>query len=177
MWQDLRFGIRALAGSPGFTAVAIMALALGIGANATVFSLANAILFKNLPFADSEHVLYVTSLNVKNPRGSDVISRPDYDDLRSQLKSFTGLGAARLERVNLSDDANLPDSYTVAHLGASSFTVLGQRPVSGATSRRKTRNPERNRSPSSPTPFGTSGTPRTPPLWAGKSVSIPFPPR
>ena len=131
MWQDVRFGIRALAGNPGFTAVAITALALGIGANATVFSLANAILFKNLPFADSEHVLYLTALSVKEHWTTDEISRPEYDDLRSQLKSFAGLGAAWRERVNLSDNANVPDGYIATHLSASSFPVLGQRPVIG----------------------------------------------
>jgi len=131
MWQDVRFGIRALAGNPGFTAVAITALALGIGANATVFSLANAILFKNLPFADSEHVLYLTALSVKDHWMTDEISRPDYDDLRSQLKSFTGLGAAWREQVNLSDDANVPDRYIAAHLTASGFPVLGQQPMIG----------------------------------------------
>ncbi|HYL76873.1 MAG TPA: ABC transporter permease [Bryobacteraceae bacterium] len=131
MWQDIRFGIRTLAQNPGFTVVAITALALGIGANATVFSLANAILFKNLPFADSDRVLYITSFNPKNPRGNDGMSRPDYDDLRAQGRSFSGLGAAWRERVNLSDDANLPDSYTSAHITANSFALLGQQPVIG----------------------------------------------
>src|SRR5260370_42349632 len=112
MWQDRRFGFRPLAKNPGFTAVAVIALALGIGANATVFSLVNAILFKNLPFPDSDRVLYVASVNVKNPRDSNEISRPDFDGLRSQVKSFSGLAAARLHRVNLSDDANTPDGYT-----------------------------------------------------------------
>ncbi len=92
MWQDLRFGVRTLAKNPGFTAVAVIALALGIGANATVFSLANAILFKDLPFADSGKLLYVASQDVKNPQDQEGMSRPDYDDLRAEVKSFTGLG-------------------------------------------------------------------------------------
>src|SRR6266404_3125138 len=100
MWQDLRFGIRTLAKSPGFTAVAITALALGIGANATVFSLANAILFKNLPFADSDRILYVTTFNPKNPHAEAEMSGLDYDDLRAQAKSFSGLGANWRGRVN-----------------------------------------------------------------------------
>src|SRR6266404_7002254 len=131
MWQDLRFGIRTLAKGPGFTAVAITALALGIGANATVFSLANAILFKNLPFAESDRVLYVTSFDPKNPRGNNQISGLDFADLRSQLKSFSGLGANTVERVNLSGVASLPESYISAHISANSFAVLGQQPVIG----------------------------------------------
>src|SRR5438477_651714 len=131
MWQDIRFGFRTLAKNPGFTAVAVIALALGIGANATVFSLVNGILFKNLPFPDSDRVLYVTTLNVKNARSSTDISRPDFDDLRSQTKSFAGLAAAWRDRANLSDDTNSPDSYTAAHVTSNGFAVLGQRPIMG----------------------------------------------
>jgi putative ABC transport system permease protein len=71
MWQDIRLAFRTLAKNRGFAAVAVTALALGIGANATVFSLVNAILFKNLAFTDSERVLYITSFNPKNPRGNE----------------------------------------------------------------------------------------------------------
>lgn len=131
MWQDLRFGLRTLSKNPGFTAVAMTALALGIGANATVFSLVNAILFKNLPFADSERVLYITSFNASKARSSNAISWLDYQDLRSELKSFTGLGASTREFVNLSDDASVPDGYPSARVTANSFTVLGQRPILG----------------------------------------------
>ena len=120
-----------MAKSPGFTTVAIVALALGIGANATVFSLANAILFKNLPFADSDRVLYVTTFDPMKPHSDAGMSGLDYDDLRSQVKSFNGLGATWRGRVNLSDVANLPESYDSAHLSANSFAVLGQQPVIG----------------------------------------------
>lgn len=109
MWQDLRFGLRTLSRNPGFAAVAIVALGLGIGANATVFSLINGILFKGLPFPDSERILYISSQNTRTPRGPGGISRPDYDDLRAQSKSFTGLAAATRERVSLSDDVNAPE--------------------------------------------------------------------
>ncbi len=56
--EDLRYGLRTLLKNPGFTAVAVTALALGIGVNATVFTLANAILFRNLPFDDADRILY-----------------------------------------------------------------------------------------------------------------------
>src|SRR5262249_9160952 len=131
MWQDLRFGIRTLSKNPGFAGVAIVALALGIGANATVFSLVNGILFKSLPFPDSERVLYITSQNIKNPNGPTGISQPDYDDLRAQLKSFAGLAAATRDRVNLSDDVNAPDSFTNTHVTANTFSVVGLPPIIG----------------------------------------------
>lgn len=131
MWQDFRFGIRALAKSPGFSAAAIIALALGIGANTTVFSLVNGILFKSLPFRDSERVLYITSHHRKTSNGPTEISRPDYDDLRAQLKSFAGLAAATGDRVNLSDSVNAPDTYTSSHVTANAFSVVGLPPILG----------------------------------------------
>jgi hypothetical protein len=57
--QDLRFGMRMLAKDPGFTAVVVITLALGIGANTTVFTLVNAVLFKGLPFEHSERVMHL----------------------------------------------------------------------------------------------------------------------
>jgi hypothetical protein len=68
MWDDLRFGFRSFAKSPGFTIVAVIALALGIGVNATVFSLVNGILYKNLPFA-GERVLYLLNTNIPRRNG------------------------------------------------------------------------------------------------------------
>ena len=84
MWQDVRFGLRTLAKNPGFTAVAGTALALGIGANATVFSLVNGLLLKNLPFPESDRILYLNTQQRKNPDGNDGNSLPDYRDLRAQ---------------------------------------------------------------------------------------------
>src|SRR5204862_257602 len=81
--NDLRFAIRTLAKNPGFTAVAVTALALGIGVNATVFSLANAILFKDLPFADSERVVFLTSANSHRFAGPGGISYADFHDLQA----------------------------------------------------------------------------------------------
>ena len=92
--EDLRFGFRTLSKNPGFTAVAITALALGIGVNATVFSLSNAILFKNLPFANSDHVLYLSSTNPTKPHWWSGFSYPDYLELKGQLKSFDAVGAS-----------------------------------------------------------------------------------
>jgi putative ABC transport system permease protein len=131
MWQDFRYGLRTLRKNPGFTAVAITALALGIGANATVFSLANAILFKNLPFPESERVQYVTAFNVKNPRGNDHLSLPDYRDVSAQVKSFTGLAAYQRDFVNVSDDANTPENYNAGRITANAFSVLALRPMMG----------------------------------------------
>jgi len=131
MWQEIRFAFRTLGRTPGFTTVAIVVLALGIGVNATVFSMVNAILFKNLPFADSDRVLYLTSFNLKNPAWSYGVSFPDYQDLSSSVKSFEGLGASSRSRANLSDDIGVPESYGGAQITANSFSLIGQRPILG----------------------------------------------
>ena len=128
--EDLRFGLRTLAKSPGFTAVAVAALALGIGVNAAVFSLANAVLFKNLPFAHSDQVLYIVSKNPANP-GWFGSSFPDYRDIASQVKSFDAVGASTQDSANLSDRTAAPEVYRGAGVTANTFSLIGQKPVLG----------------------------------------------
>ncbi len=131
MWHDLRFGFRTLAKNPGFTAVAVTALALGIGVNATVFSLVNAILYKNLPFADSDRILYLFNANTHNPQIDGGISYPDFRDLQAQVTSFSGLGANTGCLGNFSDSQSLPENYRCAQITANTFAVLGQKPILG----------------------------------------------
>jgi hypothetical protein len=61
--EDVRYGLRTLAKNPGFTLVAVSALSLGIGVNATVFTLSNAVLFKNMPFDQNDRILYMSTRN------------------------------------------------------------------------------------------------------------------
>lgn len=129
--EDLRFGLRTLAKNPGFAAVAITALALGIGVNATVFSLSNAVLFKNLPFAKSDHVLYIVSTNSTKPHWWPVFSYPDYLELRAQLKSFDAVGASTEVSANISDHTASPEGYHGARVSANTFALIGQKPIAG----------------------------------------------
>jgi predicted permease len=131
MWQDIRFGFRTLAKNPGYTTVAIMALALGIGANATVFSLANAVLYKNLPFADSDKILYVTSANIHSPRAPEGISYPELRDLQQRSKSFTAFGAYVGCSGNFADSSAFPENYRCQQVTANAFSIIGQRPILG----------------------------------------------
>src|SRR5919199_3768607 len=91
LWQDLRYGARMLWQNPGFAAVAVLSLALGIGANTSVFSFVNAVLLKPLPVADPARLVYVFSGNRSTPY--NVASYPDYVDLRDKSRSFDGLAA------------------------------------------------------------------------------------
>ncbi len=131
LFQDVRFGVRTLLKNPGFTAVAVTALALGIGANATVFSLVNALLFKSLPFDQNDRVLYLSSSDARSGRSCGTLSFPDYSDLRDQTKSFTALAAHQGCPGNFSDDRAFPESYRCTQVTANAFTVIGHKPILG----------------------------------------------
>lgn len=90
--EDLRYGFRTLAKNPGFTTVAVIALALGIGANATVFAIVNGVLFKNMPFVD-DRVLYLSTKNLNRGERRSGVSWPDFRDWRDHVKSFDGMAA------------------------------------------------------------------------------------
>src|SRR6476660_1942823 len=96
LWQDLRYGGRMLAASPGFACIAILSLAIGIGANCAIFSFADALLLRPLPVPRPGELLTVGSrLSVEAFGGASGIntSYRDYVDLRDRNKSFEGLAA------------------------------------------------------------------------------------
>src|SRR5262249_58388256 len=95
LWQDLQYGCRTLAASPGFTLVAVVSLAIGIGANSAIFSFADALLLRPLPVARPGEVMTVgsaASLEALNA-STLVASYPEYTDIRDRAKSFEGLAA------------------------------------------------------------------------------------
>src|ERR1700691_2825860 len=87
--SDVRLAFRTLVKNPGFTAVAVTTLALGIGVNATVFTVTNAVLFKGFPLVEqNDRLLYVSN----GGSGGCCVSYPDFEDIRSQSKSFQAMG-------------------------------------------------------------------------------------
>ncbi len=134
MLQDLRFALRLIVKERWFSSVAVLALALGIGLNATVFTLVNAVLIRGLPFKDSQD-LYVLSWLSK--RGGDFgpgrigLSYPELKEWREQTKAFSGLGAWTGQNMNIADDRGLPEQARGAYLTANTFSVLGQQPLLG----------------------------------------------
>jgi predicted permease len=89
LWQDLRYGARALLKTPGFTAVAVLSLALGIGANTAIFSLADKVLFKKLPVEEPDRLVVVSATS--NRGLGTVFSHPDFADYRANNQVFDGL--------------------------------------------------------------------------------------
>src|ERR1700722_16017870 len=108
LFEDIRYGARTLAKNPGFTIVAVAALALGIGVNATVFSLSNGVLFKSMPFDRNDRVLYLSSRNANRGNQRASVSYADFRDWKTQAKSFDELAAFRGSGVNYSDKAAIP---------------------------------------------------------------------
>ena len=103
LWQDLRHGLRMLTSKPGFTAIAVAVLALGIGANTAIFSLVNAFLLKPLLIQRPERITGVYSRDLRNPGSFRAFSYPNYVDLREKNPVFTSLTAHNLAMVGLAE--------------------------------------------------------------------------
>ena len=129
MLQDLRFALRLLVKERWFSAVAIVALSLGIGLNATVFTLVNAVLIRGLPFEDSQN-LYMLAWQHKRG-GNNNVSYPEFKEWREQSKVFSGLAGWTNLSMTVSDDRGLPEQARAAYLTANAFSVVGQRLLLG----------------------------------------------
>ncbi|HKW74614.1 MAG TPA: ABC transporter permease [Terriglobales bacterium] len=130
--QDIRFGLRTLGKAPGFTIIAVLTLALGIGANTAIFSIVNAVLLKPLPFPEPDRLLYVNSnySNLKDVSRPFAISYPDFFDWRSTTKSFSGMAAYHGDSFTLT---GLPQPLHIngATVTGGFFTTVGQQPFLG----------------------------------------------
>ncbi len=128
--QDLRYGVRMLLKRPGFTAIAILTLALGIGANTAIFSVVNAVLLRPLPYTEPERLVAIWETNKKNPAGKGSVSYPNFFDWRTQNKSFERMAAYYTNSVTLTGVAT-PVNLRCAIVSAELFALLGARPEQG----------------------------------------------
>jgi putative ABC transport system permease protein len=129
--DDFRFGLRSMRKNPGFTATAVIALALGLGANATVFAIANGLLFRTMPGVD-HRILYLSTRNPSHGQPSLGVSWPDFRDWHAQVHSFDALGAYDFKFLsNVSDNSGLPARYNVSAMSANSFAAIEQKPLLG----------------------------------------------
>ncbi len=129
LWQDIKFGTRLLVKARWFTLAAGTALALGIGANTTVFTLVNAVLFRGLPFDDPESIVSIWAENEQNQRRP--LSHPNYLDIHDQSRTITSFGAILNSTVNLADDGQPPERIQGAYVSGDFFRMLGEQPVLG----------------------------------------------
>jgi putative ABC transport system permease protein len=128
--QDIRYGIRMLAKNPGFTAIAVLTLALGIGANTAIFSVVNAELLRPLPFCEPSQLVRVASANARVHTVSGSVSYPDFADWRSQNHVFQNM-AAYVDSSFALTGIEQPAHLAAATVSASMFDLLGVSPELG----------------------------------------------
>ena len=93
LWQDIKYGVRMFVKSPGFTLVAVLALALGIGTNTAIFSVVNGVLLRPLPYPGAERLVYFEGINPERGISEGSLSLPDYLDWQSQTDAFESIAA------------------------------------------------------------------------------------
>jgi putative ABC transport system permease protein len=121
LWQDIKYGTRMLLKNPGITAIVILALALGIGANTAIFSVVNSVLLRPLPYQDSDRLVF---LNEKSAVLDEMsISYPNFEDWRAQNQSFEHIGVYNRSSYNLTGTGEAERIIT-GQVSADLFTVL-----------------------------------------------------
>ncbi|HUI41914.1 MAG TPA: ABC transporter permease [Terriglobia bacterium] len=143
--QDLRYSLRQLRRSPGFTAVAVVTVALGIGANTLIFSVVNAAILHPLPFRDASGIMTLwVSDTAEGYSGPGTICDPDYPEWRNENPSLGQVAGFRGETANLTG-AGEPVRLIGAEASASLFPLLGVSPVVGRGFSPQEEQPDRNR--------------------------------
>ena len=132
--QDLRYGLRMLRRTPGFTAIAVVALALGIGANTAIFSVAEAFLLKPLPFADLHRLVMVLEVVPHEATAINSVAPATYLDWKEQSRSFEQLGGFVWNEMNLTGNG-VPEKIEGVNVSANFFGILRARAAMGRTFR------------------------------------------
>jgi predicted permease len=143
LWQDLRYGVRALVRNPGFTAIAVLALALGIGANSAIFSVVNTVLLQPLPYKDSDRLVMVWEDDTAGGFPKDTPAVANYIDWRDQNQVFEGMAAMADQSFNLTGIGD-PERIEGKLVSANLFSLLGVAPQVGRTFLSEEDQPGRN---------------------------------
>ncbi len=142
--QDARYGLRMLLKRPGFTAVAIITLALGIGANTAIFSVLNAVLLRPLPFKDPDRLVMVWETNAKYDIRTGVTSYAAFRDWKEQNQVFESMVASAGQSFNLTADDE-PERVSGMRVSPEVFEFTGTKPVLGRGFLQEEEQPGRNR--------------------------------
>ena len=131
--NDLRLAIRMMAGRPGMSALAIVALALGIGLTTTMFSIVNGVILRGLPFAESDRIYHFARLNIaaSNDDGDEAATLHDYVDWAARQRSFEELAMFRRSGANVVGRDGTPVRYSGCWISSNTFHLLGAQPVLG----------------------------------------------
>ena len=128
--QDIRYGLRMLMKNPGFTVVAVLTLALGIGANTAIFSVVNAILLRALPYEHAERVVFVSSTELLRGINQMTVSLPNFRDWREQNHVFDEMAAFLNGNLTLTSNGE-PEQLAGTRASPSLFPLLGIKPLLG----------------------------------------------
>jgi putative ABC transport system permease protein len=133
--QDFRFALRLLAKQPGFTAIAVITLALGIGANTAIFSVVNAVLLRPLPYPNPDRIMFLSEADKSSPALTPIaLSLPDYLDWRRDNTVFENLAASHHDSLTLSNvPGRSPEQISASAVTANFFKVIGLQPRLGRT--------------------------------------------
>ena len=129
LWQDVRYAARLLVKDRWFTIVAAVALALGIGVNATVFTFVNAVLLRGLPFDNPDRIMWAGTRNAQ--RQARPMSILDYEDWRSRATSSITSCCGSSFAFNVSDAGREPDRFQGVYISWDIFRAIGERPILG----------------------------------------------
>jgi putative ABC transport system permease protein len=130
LWQDLRYGLRTLVKNPGFTMVAVIALAIGIGANSAIFSVVNTVLLRPLPYKEPDRLVMVWEDNTRHGYPRDTPAVANYIDWRNQNQVFEGIAAIADLSFNLTGTGE-PERLEGKRVSANLFPLLGVEPQLG----------------------------------------------
>jgi putative ABC transport system permease protein len=138
--QDVKYGVRTLTKNPGFSAVAVVTLALGIGANTAMFSAVNAILLRPLPYKNSNQLVNVWGTSAKYPGFRMTLSVPEFNDLKASNHSFEMLAEFRDYPMNWTGHGD-PQVFSVTNVSRDFFATLGVSPALGRAFTREEETP------------------------------------
>ena len=129
-WRDLRFALRGLGRSPAFTAIAVLTLGLGIGANTAIFSVVNAVLLRPLAYGQPDQLVALTSSFSARGESNVQVSAPELNDYRREVDAFADAGGAWPININLTGNGT-PERIAAAVVSPNFFRVLGVAPALG----------------------------------------------
>jgi putative ABC transport system permease protein len=130
LFRDIQYGVRSLSKRPGFTFIAVLTLALGIGANSAIFSVVNAVLLRPLPYKDANQLVMLSRLDPQRSTPSTTDSIPKFNAVRDQSQVFESLAAIADDSFNLTG-RDAPEQISGSRVSGDLFHVLGVRPYLG----------------------------------------------
>jgi predicted permease len=128
--QDLRYGVRILRKSPAFTAIAVLTLALGIGANTAIFSIVDAVLLRSLPYRDSDQLVLMFNVPLNRPDALSSISYRDFTECRTQSRAFSQIAGNTFHDLTLTGEGD-PAIVNTADVTPEIFPLLNAKPLLG----------------------------------------------